>query len=52
MHGSDIWYPYGYVKPGLHMSGFDPKVDYLSGRNKSVMAFISNCKAGISFKYD
>ncbi len=42
-HDSDIWYPYGIVKPGQHKSGFDPNVNYLSGRNKSVVAFISNC---------
>ncbi len=42
-HDSDIWYPYGIVKPGKHRSGFDPNVNYLGGRNKSVVAFISNC---------
>ena len=40
---SDIWYPYGEVKPGIHRSGFDPKKNYLDGRDKSVMAVISNC---------
>ncbi len=40
---SDIWYPYGYVKPGQHKSGFDPKINYLDGRNKSIIAVISNC---------
>ena len=40
---SDIWYPYGEVRPGIHRSGFDPKENYLNGRDKSVMAVISNC---------
>ena len=40
---SDIWYPYGEVRPGIHRSGFDPKKNYLDGRDKSVMAVISNC---------
>ncbi len=42
-HDSDIWYPYGIVKLGQHRSGFDPNVNYLSGRNKSIVTFISNC---------
>ena len=40
---SDIWYPYGEVRPGIHRSGFDPKMNYLDGKNKSVIAVISNC---------
>ena len=41
---SDIWYPYGEVRPGRHRSGFDPKKNYLNGRDKSVMAVISDCR--------
>ena len=40
---SDIWFPYGEVRPGIHRSGFDPKMNYLNGKNKSVIAIISNC---------
>ncbi len=40
---SDVWLPYGCAKPGQHKSGFDQKMNYLDGRNKSIIAVISNC---------
>ncbi len=40
---SDIWLPYGQAKPGQHKSGFDPKMNYLDGRKKSIITIISNC---------
>ena len=41
---SDIRYSYGDIIPKLTFrGGFDPKKNYLQGRNKTALALISNC---------
>ena len=41
---SDIRYPYGDIIPNVKFKGgFDPKKNYLQGRNKTAVTLISNC---------
>lgn len=43
MLSSDIRFGYGEVFPGKFQGGYDPNKNYLQGRKKTAVAFISNC---------